>query len=167
MSQIHEYIADATQCKGFRDGTITQVWVPIDFSSMGSWWAHNTIKRVYQPGTGHWAVEAECNFRLYEGGFNCPYAVGDVLTVGVRPFPDEPGQATRTDFIVFPVIASVEAKTLDQITFGEMRDFGTPEPPETDEMHVVTFTNTFYALWNDRYPDQPWDSKRWCWKVAV
>ncbi len=137
MSRVHSYSADAAQLKGFHGGSISSIWVPIDFSRMSLWWTRNPIKRVYQPGTGHWAVEADCNFRFYEGDLTCPYAVGDVLEAShtsiIPPWPPDMAAAfpdvhsvpsNQTEVWRF-TITSVKAKTLGEMTEG---DFCTVNP---------------------------------------
>ena len=117
----HKYIADAAQGKGFRDGTISQAWVPIDFSKINDdgWWKGKIVERVFRrimDIEGMWRIQTTINGTPFEGMMSCPYAVGDVLVISksgcemCEALPDVGHIGMQC-----PII-SVEAKMLGEMT---------------------------------------------------
>ena len=163
-----KYIVDAAQQKGFREGTITQAWIPIEFhldvcpaldehiaplGYVDGWGVFHTHGRRTHP------VEI----------LDCPYAVGDVLKIQRQRAIESPTVIKKATFtLCYCSITSVEAKTLGEMTEPNalMAGMAFSGVPETD-MEANVHKYRVIEWWNARYPEQPWDKDLWCWVLGI
>lgn len=165
---IHSYVADEAQLKGFCDGTIHQVWMPIEEYHV-DWMVEHTvtlsdIQSIKEVGGKWWWGVINERWGVY---IYCPYVVGDTLTVKVTNVDlndcgcdDCIAEQDIINFIHL-TITNIEAKTL-----GEIEGLEPPSAADDVGMYRVLMER-MKKRWNTRYPKQPWDKDLWCWKIKL
>lgn len=162
----HQHIANAAQIKGFRDRTITQMWVPIHEYHV-DWMVERNVslsdsQSIEKVGTiGWWWGTINDHEGVY---IHCPYAVGDELV----PQREPRFKIDGSEQIPYRTITNVEAKTLGEMTepdalMAGMEFLGVP----ASDMEAAVHKNRIIEWWNARYPEQPRDANRWCWKLGL
>lgn len=171
---LHRYIADTSQIEGFRDESISQVWVPIEElkentdivavcpARLSGWIAIGT-------SFTRWGEITNINEfvrKRYSHGYDYPYAVGDELWFCAE------SEQENGDMLIensTRIIASVDAFPLAMMTVKDM-DLMTGNDDQLRyqmESGLRSIPSGIIGNWNTRYPDQQWAEYRWCWKIGL
>lgn len=185
----HQYIADAAQLKGFREGTISQIWVPFENQPPLGEFPEDRVTIAI--GSREFCLSVnnddgalkEVSTTGYRWVEFCPYAVGDELAIKKDTSDDmlrsrynsEGEEIGLTALMGYYPITSVEAKTLGEMTIADAvvhmriasKSFALPGSGETKVHDFPMLFDSVLEWWNTRYPEQPWDSKRWCWVLGI